>query len=755
MFSILSKWVTNHPKKIITTWIILLLCSAYFALQFPGILSAGGFNDPSSDSMKAKELVSEEFSNRYAQNAIIVVHHDEITVEDSNYQNHIRDIEQEIKEVPHVEHITTYYEEQNEQFISEDKKTTYVLVGLNGSEDEATNTAPILQAAIATLDKDGFYTELTGGPALTYGLNDVTKKEVMKAEMIAIPIMIIILLLVFRSVASAAVPLIVAMFALVSTMAVSYLIGTQYTLNILTLNIISMIGLGVVVDYALFIVNRFKTEIKNHSVSEAVKISVETSGRAVFYSGLTVAISLAALFIPNMMIFNSIAFGGVIVVIFAILTSLTLLPSILMIMGEKINWGRLPIYKKSSGGGKWDLLIAKMIKRPILFSLPALLLLLILVWPAFQVNMQVPVASSSSLPETESAREGFEVLTESFEQGEIFPIEVVVHAENSILEAEKLATIDKMTKAIEGLDNVEGVISLTNWNDQWEINDYKTAFANVEMLPPEVTKSLDNLVNLDNGETTSILMVSPTTAADTKSTHDLVREIRKTVASIVDTNELSVLVGGETAVGVDFDEKVIDNIPYIILAVFGISFVILVVTFKSILIPIKAIILNAIVTLASVGLLVFIFQNGFSFAADPDQTINSVTPVVLFAVLFGLSMDYEVIIISRMKELYDSGESHAQSIIKGISETSQIVNGAALIMIAVFGAFALVEVRTVAEIGLALAFAIFVDAALVRTILVPALMKLMGKANWWLPFRKKDRVYPSYDKHGIPKTEVE
>ncbi|MGK9486312.1 MMPL family transporter [Bacillus tropicus] len=753
MFSRLSNWVTAHPKKIIAIWIIFLLSSAYFALQFPGILSAGGFNDPSSDSMKAKELVSEEFSNRYAQNAIVVVRHDKLTIEDNNYQAQVKEIEQKIKDIPHVAQITSYYEEKNKQFISKDKKTTYLLVGLSATEDEATSTAPKLQEAIASLDKDGFYTELTGSPALTYGLNDVTKKEVVKAEMIAIPIMILVLLLVFRSVASAAVPLIVAPFALVGTMAVSYFIGVQYTLNILTINIISMIGLGVVVDYALFIVSRFKNELKTHSVTDSVRIAVETSGRAVFYSGLTVAISLAALFIPNMMIFNSIALGGVIVVILAILTSLTLLPSILMVLGEKINWGRLPIYKKSSNGEKWELFIAKIIKKPILFSIPAIGALLIMVWPALQVNMQVPVASATSIPESEPSRQGFEVLTNSFKQGDIFPIEVVIHSKNSVFDSDNLDAIDKMTVAIEKLNNVEGVTSITNWNNKWGLSDYKTAYANINSLPTELTKPLKNLVNLDNGESTSIILVSPATAADTKQTHDLVREIRTEMAS-VDTTGFSVLVGGETAVGVDFDDKVNENIPYIILAIFGISFVILVITFKSILIPIKAIVLNAIVTLASVGLLVFVFQNGFSFTADVNQTINSVTPVVLFAVLFGLSMDYEVIIISRMKELYDAGMSHNQSIIKGISETSRIVNGAALIMIAVFGAFALVEVRTVAEIGLGLAFAVFVDAALVRTILVPTLMKLMGKANWWLPFIKKNRAYQGHDNHLAPKTEV-
>lgn len=754
MFTKLSKWVTEHPKKIISFWIIFLLASAYFALQLPGILSAGGFNDPSSDSMRVKEMVSEEFTNRYSQNAIVVIQHDSLTVEDASYQSYVEEIENQLLDVQHVEQITSYYQNQNKQFVSKDKLTTYLIVGLDATEDEATNIAPVLQEELSLLKEDGFYTELTGGPALTYGLNDVTKREVMKAELIAIPVMLIILLLVFRTVSAAVVPLVVAMFALVGTMTVTYLIGTQYTLNVLTFNIISMIGLGVVVDYALFIVNRFRNELQQHSVKKSVRIAIETSGRAVFYSGLTVAISLAALFIPNMMIFNSIAIGGVIVVIFAILTSLTILPSILVLMGENINWGKLPFYKRVTGGNKWNLFISKIIKKPILFSLPAITVLLIMVWPALQVNMQVPVASATSIPESEPAREGFEVLIDQFEQGDIFPIEIVMQAEDTIIDSESLAIVEEMTKSIKELQNVQDVVSLTNWNDEWNLEDYEEAFSNLDVLPTEVTSSLESLVNLDKDSSTTILMVAPESAADTKATHDLVREIRSMVSSL-DIGDRTVLVGGETAVGVDFDDKVKENIPYIILAIFGISFFILVATFRSILIPIKAIILNAIVTMATVGLLVYVFQNHFSFNADIDQTINSVTPVVLFAVLFGLSMDYEVIIISRMKELYESGLSHNKSIIKGISETAQIVNGAALIMIAVFGAFALVEVRTVAEIGLGLAFAIFVDATLVRTILVPTLMKLMGKANWWLPFKKQNKNYLHPGKNKVPNVEVE
>lgn len=739
MFSKIGKWVTGHPKKIIAFWIALLLAGSYFAINLPGILAAGGFNDPKSESMLAKEILDEEFTNKYPQNLIVVLDSEEDTVDSVSYNEKVNEIKSSVENEKFVEEVTTYYDNNEEQFVSEDGKTTYLAIGLSATENEATNMVADIEKKVKTYETDSFQVDLTGGPALTYTLNEQTKKEVTKAEMIAIPIMLIILVLVFRSVASAVLPLMMALFALGSTMAVSYFIGQQMTLNILITNIISMIGLGVVVDYALFMVSRFKKELKKSTVTEAVRRTVETSGRAVFYSGITVAISLSALFIPNMMIFTSIALGGVIVVAFAILVSLTLLPAFLMLLGEKINWGRIPLFKEKESRvtTRWERISNRLMARPILFLLPGLAILLFFAWPALNTNMQVPVASASVIPEDTSAREGFEILTDKFSQGDIFPIEVVIQSqEETLFTEEHLKEIDKLTSEFEKLDNVDHVTSITNWNDEWEITEYAKAYENFDGLPSEVKGQLNQIINSDQDSKTALIMVASEHAAESVASHDVVNEIRDIAE---DTDSLSVFVGGETAIGLDFDERVFDNLPLIIISVFVISFLILVITFKSILIPVKAILLNALVTLASVGVLVLVFQNDFSFVSDSAQTINSITPVVLFAVLFGLSMDYEVIIISRMKELYDSGAGHEESISKGIASTAGIVNGAAAIMIAVFTAFALVEIRVVAELGLGLAFAIIVDAILVRTIFVPILMKLMGKANWWLPFRKKPK----------------
>ncbi|MDI3311285.1 MAG: MMPL family transporter [Thermoanaerobacterium sp.] len=750
MFTKIAKWVTGHPKKILFFWILILVAGGYFAIKLPNELSSGGFNDPKSESMIEKNILQKEFSNKYPQNLIVVVQHKSKTVSDKDYEKIVGEIKNKLNGFSQIKEVTTYYEHKNKHFVSKDKSTTYIAVGLSATEDQAASLVPKVESKLGSINLKNFNVKVTGGPALNYALNNATKESVSKAEMIAIPVMIIVLLFVFRTVFSAVLPLAMAMFALTGTMATVYFIAQNFSLNTLVTNIISMIGLGVAVDYSLFIVSRYRNELERSSVIEAVLKTMETAGRSVLYSGLTVAISLSALFIPNIMIFNSIALGGVIVVFFSILVSITLLPALLTMMGTRVNKWRIPLFNRRNKTNIWERLANTLIKHPVVFLIPSLFILLIIAVPAIKTNMQVPVASASSIPNDSPEREGFEMLINKFDQGDVFPIEIVLKSQHGkIIDKSNLETVNRITNEVSKLDHVDKVTSITNWNNEWKLEDYEGAYKNFNLFSGTLKEQLENLLNADNGKDTTVILVASDKAADSKISHNLVKDIRETVKKN-NTNHLTTYVGGETATGVDFDHKVFESIPIMILTVFIVSFFVLVITFKSIIIPIKAIVLNTLVTLASIGVLVFAFQNKFSLNFDPNQTINSITPVVLFTVLFGLSMDYEVIIISRMKEFFEEGLSHDNSIVKGLSDTAGLVNGAAIIMIAVFGAFSLVNVRVVAEMGLGLAFAILVDALLVRTILIPILMKLFGELNWWTPFKKKGTLKTKVPHESLP-----
>jgi RND superfamily putative drug exporter len=732
VFNRLAKWVTSHPKKIIGFWIVCLLAASVFALKLPNVLTAGGFNDPRSESMEAQKVLEKNFSNQYSQQLLVVVKSSQYTVQDSQYASAVDKISGVIRQNQKVEDIESYYDHKNDAFLGKDTHHTFLLVGLNTSEDEAANFVPVLEQQLKSQVSElaDFQWWVTGGPALSYALNDATKKDLTFAEMIAFPVMIVILLLVFRTVASTVLPLLMSAFALGITLAISYFIAKDHTMNILLQNAVSMIGLGVIVDYALFIISRYRQELERYNTVEAVQRAVATAGRAVFFSGATVAISLSSLFLPNIMIFNSIAVGGVIVVTLAVLVAVTLLPAILTLLGPRINWGRIPIFRNRDFSKGWHRFASLLMKRPVIFLIPAFMLLGGMVYPSYKLNMQVPVASASILPEADGARVGFEVLAGDFGQGDVFPVQIVLKAkQDKVFSEQNLDEIERLTTEIKNHPNVEKVLSLTSWNKDWKLSDYQQAYKSYDQLPDAVKDQLGKLVNHDRGDTTTLLVVSPKTDADSKESHELVKDIRKVLQTGA-VDKFDTYVGGQSAIGVDFDQRIFDNLPTILVTVFVISFLVLVISFRSVLLPIKALILNSLVTLASMGMLVVFFQEG-----DFRGAINSITPVVLFAVLFGLSMDYEVLIISRIRELKDEGHATLDSIVQGISETAGLVNGAAAIMIAVFGAFAMVQVQVVKELGFGLAVAILLDATVIRSILVPAVMRLLGEANWWLPIR--------------------
>ncbi|QQE78406.1 MMPL family transporter [Alicyclobacillus sp. SO9] len=729
--------MTGHPKTFIGVWVVVLLASVLFAQKLPNELTAGGFNNPNSESAMAQTVLQSKFSNQYPQNMIIVLKDKNYTVSQQPFQTEVNAVATALRSNAYVANVKTYYQNHNANLVGKDKHTTIIDVGLNATETQADNLMPAFQHIVKTQVKGGFNWWVTGSPALNYDLNATTKHDLTSAEMIAFPLMIVILLLVFRSVIAAILPLAMAMVALPTTMAIAYGFASHEQLNTLLTNAISMVGLGVIVDYALFIVSRYRKELaQGREVRDAVRKAVETAGRSVFFSGMTVAISLSSLFLPRIMIFNSIAIGGVIVVVLAVSVALTLLPAILTLLGHRVNALRLPFGRKGSSG-RWERFVHALMKKPVLFLVPAVLILMGLAYPSSSLRMQVPVASASILPKTSMSRQGLEVVKNQFGEQNIFPIQVVLTSNNGTMTStNRLQTIHTITKKIASLSNTKSVHSLTNWHPGWTIAQYHQAYLHWSVLPSQVQNQLGNLVNHNKGSTTSVLIVGSKAPADSVTTHQLVQQIR----ILLDQSNLRSIhayVGGQTATGLDFDQKVLHSFPIIIVSVLIISFLVLLWSFRSIILPIKALVLNSLVTLASTGLLVEVFQRGIFGKIDTFNAINSVTPVVLFAVLFGLSMDYEVFIISRIREFHDRGVTNEQSIARGIADTAGLVNGAAAIMVAVFAAFATVQVEVVKELGFSLACAILLDALIVRTILVPSIMKLLGRANWWGSFHWK------------------
>ncbi|PSR37015.1 MAG: hypothetical protein C7B44_05980 [Sulfobacillus thermosulfidooxidans] len=352
------------------------------------------------------------------------------------------------------------------------------------------------------------------------------------------------------------------------------------------------------------------------------------------------------------------------------------------------------------------------------------------VGPVTQLHMQVPVASARALPATSSARQGLVQLERHFPHLDLFPIDVVVESHGTPMASpQNLRQVADMVRVLQRLSTVARVQGPTTWQPQWSVADYVRVYRHWPSLPPLEQQQASAWLSPRHPQV-ALIAVDSTQSANSLRTHQLVERIRQTL-SRMPLQGLTVLVGGQTAVGYDFDQAVTQSFPLMIVVVLGVSGLLLAWTFRSLILPLQALVLNGLVTLASLGVLVAVFQQGLWGLLPAHHTVNSVTPVVLFAVLFGLSMDYEVFIVSRIREKHEAGATTEHSIIAGVSETSRLVTGAAVIMIAVFVAFATVPIGVVQQLGIGLATAIFLDAVIVRTTLVPAVMRLLGERNWW------------------------
>ncbi|WP_053958189.1 MMPL family transporter [Sulfobacillus thermosulfidooxidans] len=724
-------WIIRHAKWVIVVWLVVLIISVSVAPRLPRTLSAGGFSNPRSESAVASQIMARDFPAQNPNTLLIVIANVQTQVTTSSVREVIDHLAGRLRRQSWVQHVTTAYQPPNPVMIGDHGHATYLIVRLATTHSTvAQNLVPQLTRLVAhSLPPfDRFW--VTGGPALNAALNTATQHDVTAAERIAFPLLIVVLLWVTRSVMATLIPLGVAGFVLPTSMALAYVVARHLTLNILLTNAISMIGLGVVVDYALFIVSRYRQELDNVVPAVAIQRAMTSAGRAVFFSGVTVLVSLAALFLAHLMIFTSIAVGGVLVVAVAVAAAWSLLPAGLVLIGTQIRRGTLPGASWPQAMTRWRRWVNRIVRHPWAFLVPGILGLGVLAVPVASLRMQVPVASARALPSHSPARQGLSFLTAHFATRDLFPIDIVITSPRSLTTPQALQPIVQLTAHVMAEPGVTAVIGPTTWARGWSAAQYAVADQRWHTLPPAMQDAVTQTVAVTHGARDALIRVVPRAGPNAVATHVLVARLRHSMPRWVAGTGLSAWIGGQTATGYDFDQSVQHRLPWIILAVFGVSLVILTWTFRSWILPLQALLFNGLVTLASLGGLTAVFQWGWG-TGQGTGSLNSVTPVVLFAVLFGLSMDYEVFIVSRIREYRLTGLSTTHSIRQGVAETARLVTGAAAIMIAVFGAFATVPVGVVRQLGFALALAIALDALIVRPVILPAAMRLFGEFNWW------------------------
>jgi len=743
MFYHLGTFATRFRWLIVGIWMVAVLAAVPFAPQASQVLQPGGFTSPDAESQQAVDVLIQKLH----LNQTVV----QIIFESKRYSAYDPQFYQQVQQAliglrswSEVAQIETFAD--NPRQISNDYHAAYVNVSLKTDPDTAPRLLTELRQRLHRVP-DLTY-QVGGGPVFYADIQTVSENDLRRAEMLAFPFAIIALLLVFRSVMAAILPALVGGCAVIVTLAIIFGLGHVTPLSIFVLNITTLFGLGLGVDYSLFIVSRFREELnQGRDVSEAVKLAMSTAGRAVAFSGLTVSIGLFGLTFFHINMLHSVGIGGILVVLLAVLAAITLLPAVLSILGTKINAFpvRLPRVRRRSGSeehhGFWYRLSNFVMRYPLRVFFPVLLLLIGFGLPFLGVRFSGPDASI--LPAYVPSRQAYDLLAQRFDQQETTPILITVQTRGNVLAPDNIRNLYYYVKRIEADPRVQRVDSIVSADPRLTLDQYELLYAHPQSLAdPYLSAFLKASVV---GNTTVIQVISKYSMVDQRS-GELVQTIRNTNPGPA----ISILVGGGSAANLDYVNSLYTDFPRAVLVIFLITYIVLLLLFRSVILPLKAILMNTLSILASYGALVVIFQDGFLHQVlgfSPLGFVEASSPILLFCSLFGLSMDYEVFLLSRIQEAFWQTGDNTRSVALGLQRSGGIITSAAVIVVVVSACFATADMILVKALGLGMALAVIIDATLVRGLLVPATMRLIGNWNWWLPFAGIQRHPPSLRKY--------
>jgi RND superfamily putative drug exporter len=649
-------------------------------------LAAGGFDNPDSESGRALATIEADFG-RNDIDVLALYRSEDRTVDDPSFRS---DVEQAISGLPSsaVRESATFWSTNSDAFVSGDRHSTYAALKLTGGDDDARKKA--FEAIRDQLRAPGLSTRL-GGPAAVYtDINTQVKSDIAKAEGLSLPIVFLLLVFVFGSLAAASMPLVIGGLAILGSFTLLRVFTMLTDVSVFAINIVTMLGLGLAIDYALFVVSRFREELaRTTSVEDALARTMATAGRTVAFSGLTVAISLASLLLFPQVFLRSMGFGGVTAVLVAMIGALTVLPALLGVLGPRIDSLRIPRPRRREGTGEsgWARIARGVMRKPVMMAGTVTAVLLVLGTPFLRVDFGG--VDARVLPTGTESRIVEDTIAADFPGDPSHLIDVVLRGGDDTGRADYLERV----RSLPGVSAAD----LTGTNGDTS----------------RISVSFDG---------------QPTSPA----ARDLVGDIRHLIAP----PGSEVLVGGQTAELVDLLHSLGATLPWMALFVGLVTFVLLFLAFGSVVLPLKALVMNVLSLSAAFGAIVWIFQEGhlsglLGFTSTGD--IEATQPILMLAMAFGLSMDYEVFLLSRVREEWDRTGDNPAAVANGLARTGPIITSAALLLIVVIGAFATSGITFIKMLGVGMVIAIVIDATVVRGLLVPATMRLLGAANWWAP----------------------
>jgi putative drug exporter of the RND superfamily len=692
----------RHPWRTIGAWIAIVVLAIVAIVTFlGGSLTTEGAptNDPESERADEALFRALPPDPRTAVSDIVVIRSDDHTVDSAEFEGYVRDFVAD-DEITALGRARTYLDDPEAGLVSEDGHATIVPVALT-SDDET----EALVEKIEAIDEDAaFAVSVTGEETLDHDFNLLSQEDLENGELkFGLPAALIILLLVFGAIVAGLVPLIMAMVSIVVALGLTALVAQQFELSVFVINMLTGMGLALGIDYSLFVVSRYREErAKGNAELAAIEIAGATASRAVLFSGTVFVIAMFGMLLVPSSIMRSLAAGAILVGIVSVIAALTLLPAVLGLLKDRVNALRIPFVGRraetaGAEGRFWGAIVGSVLRRPVLSLTVSVAALVALALPVLTMN--VGTSGVSSLPDRFVSKQGYAALAQDFSTVTPDPAVVVV---SNASRPEVAAAVESLRSRLAG--------------------DSRFGGATVE-------RSADGEV--------AVLTVPVPGDPSSSDAIDAVRELRTEIADeIFAGTDAEVLVGGTTSENIDYFDSVIDPAPWVIALVLLLTFVFLTVVFRSVVVAGTAVLLNLLSVGAAYGLLVLVFQEGIGAGLLGFQTTDAIeawVPLFLFSVLFGLSMDYQVFLLSRIRERYDETRDTTDAVTFGVASTARIITGAALIIVAVFAGFARGDLIMFQQMGFGVAVALLLDATVIRSVVLPSLMKLLGEWNWYLP----------------------
>ena len=693
-------------------------------------MSSGGFTNAEYESQLARDFIDATF-DRTSVGIILVVRHPTLDAYSEEFVTGIQGIVDSLSKHDLVTNIETHLGDP--ELVSPDGKTVLVNVGL-GVDIEGSLT--VLAELTESLDTGDFEVIMTGGPPLYRDIVDASGEDFRRGETVAFPLATITLVIVFGTVVAALIPVAIGGVAVVAALGVIFWLTFFTDLSVLSFNIVSLLGIGMGIDYSLYYVSRFR-ELRSQgmSIEDSIARSQSKAGTAILFAGLSSVIGLSSLLLFDLPVLESVGIGAAVVISIALTAALTLMPAILAVAGGRIE--RLRVLPRLGGEWRvWSILSSFVMRRPLLVLIPTVALLVALVIPVR--DLELGGVDPSILPRGWESREGAVVLEEEFGFDRQTVLIVAHTFDGDPFDPDVIERMYAVGAAIEDVQDVAEVSSYVNVRPTFSAADYVSLYRR-----PESIIDLRISAVLEDGlrDGVALFFVSSDLHPSSGEARRLVAELRSFTPASGE-----IYVSGSAADLTDQVNALYSRFPYVMALVVSLIFISLLIQFRSIFIPLKAVFLNVLGIFASYGALVWVFQYGnlsWLLGFDPVGAIETTTPIILFAVVFGLSLDYEIFLMSRIREAHLARAGSNQSVQVGLEKTGAIITGAGLILIVVAMSFIVADIVIVKAVGLGLGLAILLDVTIVRLLVAPALMRLMGDWNWWLP-RWLDRILPTF-----------